>query len=571
MMERDVFRDQFFAAFDAFIPGVEGVKSAGRFVNFADARRRRRGRRGARGALALIAAFALARLAFAAALGLGDDEVLHDRRRAAARALLFRSSAAASMDRPFRRAGARRRRGDAAAVRRAVRRDRLADVRADAAPVRRARRPDRARRAQPDAVLFRFGRRTWVVPDGPLLFALAGAARALARLLFDRAARRAPRSGPLARCRPLRSGSPACRNTAPCCRRSGSSPFVALSPRQRPLARASRALSWRRCSRWRSSRRSLVWNAEHGWVSFAFQGARAEAAGRWRPAQVGAHGARRDRVSGALDLRAAASPRSSTARGARRSATRSVCSSLCLALPPIVVFTLTPLWGARGLPHWPMPGWFFVYPLLGRLARRACARRRRASGAGDRRGGGCSPRSRSSSLGQAATGWATRLVPLGSPARSTRRSKRWTGAACATAPAIRSAAFVVATKWMDGGKIGLALGPANAGLRLFRRSARHRASSTTARDFVGRDAAIVVAWDTARGGRGAACSPISPSFDAPQSVIAAARRARRNRAGGHPGARLDARLSSAVSALRRLARIARALERARDDFRSGGG
>ena len=48
---------------------------------------------------------------------------------------------------------------------------------------------------------------------------------------------------------------------------------------------------------------------------------------------------------------------------------------VCLALPPIVVFTLTPLWGARGLPHWTMPGWFFVFALAGRLGR----------GPGDRR------------------------------------------------------------------------------------------------------------------------------------------------------------------------------------------
>ena len=27
MVERDVFRDQFFAAFDAFIPGVEGARA----------------------------------------------------------------------------------------------------------------------------------------------------------------------------------------------------------------------------------------------------------------------------------------------------------------------------------------------------------------------------------------------------------------------------------------------------------------------------------------------------------------------------------------------------------------
>ncbi len=38
---------------------------------------------------------------------------------------------------------------------------------------------------------------------------------------------------------------------------------------------------------------------------------------------------------------------------------------LCLALPPIVLFTLTPLWGARGLPHWTMPGWFFAFALMG--------------------------------------------------------------------------------------------------------------------------------------------------------------------------------------------------------------
>ena len=34
-------------------------------------------------------------------------------------------------------------------------------------------------------------------------------------------------------------------------------------------------------------------------------------------------------------------------------------------LPPIILFALTPLWGGRGQPHWPMPGWFFAFPLLG--------------------------------------------------------------------------------------------------------------------------------------------------------------------------------------------------------------
>ena len=38
---------------------------------------------------------------------------------------------------------------------------------------------------------------------------------------------------------------------------------------------------------------------------------------------------------------------------------------ICLALPPIVLFTLTPLWGARGLPQWTMSGWLFAFPLMG--------------------------------------------------------------------------------------------------------------------------------------------------------------------------------------------------------------
>ena len=57
---------------------------------------------------------------------------------------------------------------------------------------------------------------------------------------------------------------------------------------------------------------------------------------------------------------------------------------LCLSLPPILAFTLTPLWGARGLPHWPMPGWFFVYPLLGAWLSEGWAKSLRFASMGDR-------------------------------------------------------------------------------------------------------------------------------------------------------------------------------------------
>jgi hypothetical protein len=115
----------------------------------------------------------------------------------------------------------------------------------------------------------------------------------------------------------------------------------------------------------------IVWNAEHHWVSFAFQGGRALANGSfpkigqflvniggqflWMgpwvfvPMVVAAYYAlRRGRADG-----------------------RSwYC--LCLALPTILLFTLVPLWGDRGLPHWQMPGWLMLFPVLGEhLAREA--------------------------------------------------------------------------------------------------------------------------------------------------------------------------------------------------------
>ncbi len=120
----------------------------------------------------------------------------------------------------------------------------------------------------------------------------------------------------------------------------------------------------------------IIGNAEHHWASFAFQGGRALANGSfpkidqflanlggqclWMlpwifvPMVIAAYGALR--------------------RG--RSDDRSwYC--LCLGLPAIVLFTLVPLWGDRGLPHWQMAGWLMLFPVLGdHLAREAAVRSR---------------------------------------------------------------------------------------------------------------------------------------------------------------------------------------------------
>ena len=130
----------------------------------------------------------------------------------------------------------------------------------------------------------------------------------------------------------------------------------------------------------------------------------------------------------------------------------------CLALPPIVLFTLTPLWGARGLPQWTMPGWFFAYPLLGawidERANSPGALWRWATisgGTADRRCRALRPAGRDGLPFAAAAAAARGADP-------TLESFPWTG--LRSAPLLDPLpAFVLSTHWSDAGKIALALGP----------------------------------------------------------------------------------------------------------------
>ena len=144
---------------------------------------------------------------------------------------------------------------------------------------------------------------------------------------------------------------------------------------------------------------------------------------------------------------------------------------LCLALPPIVLFTLTPLWGARGLPHWTMPGWFFAFPLLGAWVDEPGDRRPRSAALGGRLRRRCSRRSpRSSPCRRRPAGPARVSAPPG-VADPTLEAFDWR--ALRDAPLLDPPpAFVVSTRWSDAGKIALALGPRRSRLRAVRRSAR---------------------------------------------------------------------------------------------------
>jgi 4-amino-4-deoxy-L-arabinose transferase-like glycosyltransferase len=262
--------------------------------------------------------------------------------------------------------------------------------------------------------------------------------------------------------------------------------FLAVSPRQRrwfahpaPYAAALLALAM--------ISPVIVWNAEHDWISFAFQGARGAKAAGWHPAQLGAQ------ALGEIVLLAPwifVPLLGALVMGARKVfVDEKRLFLLCLALPPIVVFTLTPLWGARGLPHWPMPGWFFAFPLLGARLDEPWAAR-----VSLRRWG-----TLMASLlavvavlvaSQAATGWATRLIRLPAGAVDpTLEMLDWGGLRAAQLP--EGTAFVVATKWMEAGKIGLALGP-QMPVFVFSRDPRGFGLIDDSAHFLGRDAVIIV-------------------------------------------------------------------------------
>lgn len=325
----------------------------------------------------------------------------------------------------------------------------------------------------------------WILPDGPLLFALAGAALALSRLFF----------GKTAAVWPLWLTAGVCLGLAGLSKYNamffplGLILFLAFSPDQRrrwlahpaPYAAALLALVM--------ILPVVLWNAENGWVSFLFQGERGAPGGHWRPAQVGAM---------ALSEIALLSPWIFVALvcGLVAAARRSLSGPsdggrrlflLCLTLP-IGIFTLTPLWGARGLPHWPMPGWLFVYPLLGLwLAERTqLARRLFAIGST-----AALAVVATAAVAEVQTGLLVRLTP--SLIDPTLESLNWSK--LRQSPLLADSArpaFVVATKWTEAGKIAQALGP-QIPVTVFAGDPHGFAFLDDPATFIGKDAVIVVA------------------------------------------------------------------------------
>ncbi len=124
----------------------------------------------------------------------------------------------------------------------------------------------------------------WIVPDGPLLFGLVVAAWAASLLFFPKPIEKASawRFWPIVG---LGLGLAGLSKYSAILTASGLVTFMLLSPEQRhwfkhPAPYVSAILACAMITP------VLLWNAQHGWVSFEFQGDRGVPSGQLRPSQL---------------------------------------------------------------------------------------------------------------------------------------------------------------------------------------------------------------------------------------------------------------------------------------------
>jgi 4-amino-4-deoxy-L-arabinose transferase-like glycosyltransferase len=204
---------------------------------------------------------------------------------------------------------------------------------------------------------------TWVLPDGPLDCALLGAALCLVRALDvgERGALRWWCGAGLCAGLALFSKYSAVLTIA------GALLYFAISARHRRWLRRPEpyVAALLACAVFAPV---IVWNATHGWASFAFQGDRATGL-RFHPlAPLATLAGEALFVLPWIWLPMMAVFVVSFRRGAPWP------DRLlgCLAAPPIVLFALVSAWSSqRVLFHWAAPGYLMLFPLLGReVARR---------------------------------------------------------------------------------------------------------------------------------------------------------------------------------------------------------
>jgi Dolichyl-phosphate-mannose-protein mannosyltransferase len=342
------------------------------------------------------------------------------------------------------------------------------------------------------APVFSLSTGGWILPDGPLDCAMLAAALALTHVLVDPSRPRAWRWWVLAG---LGTGIAMLSKYHGAFLLAGTVAFV-LTRREarrwlaRPEPYVATAIALALFAP------DLMWNAQHAFASFRFQG------GRGLPTHAHHLTALLQNLAGQAGyllpwiwvplvyqmFRAL--------RGGPRDSARWLL--LCLGAGPVVLFTLISLGGNPGLPHWPAPGYLLLLPLLGDAAARREARGQRQRQQLHRWLAAAAVAFlalTAVAASDVATGWIARVEPSwftrGDPSLE---AHDWTDLRPELAERgllVDSTQIVAATHWIDAAKIGYAMGPGTPVVCLSD-DPRHFTYADPPARFIGRNVLILV-------------------------------------------------------------------------------
>ncbi|MDB5460766.1 MAG: hypothetical protein JWO72_2507, partial [Caulobacteraceae bacterium] len=197
----------------------------------------------------------------------------------------------------------------------------------------------------------------------------------------------------------------------------------------------------------------------------------------------------------ALLLPWVAAPLIWAAAGAVRQGRRDARTWFCLmaAAPTVALFTLLPLLGDKGLPHWPMPGWLMLFPVLGERLARSSAQGRRWPGRWAAASAAVLGVLWIVAASDAATAWLKDALPRAFPKTDpTYEAIDWgrLRVDLDRRGLLKPGVFVVAAEWNEAGKIDQAVGDA-APVLVFSKDPREYAFRADSRTLIGHDALII--------------------------------------------------------------------------------
>lgn len=342
---------------------------------------------------------------------------------------------------------------------------------------------------------------SWMVPDGPLLLFLAATARLLVEILFFAPTPR--RATWLWFAAGITLGLAGLSKYHAALFALGALAFLLATPHRRHLATLAPWLAAALAAVVVSP--VLIWNADNGWVSFLFQTARG--AGRKGVSWPGLGRAVLGQMTYLGPWTLIAAVAAAVSRGRRdRGRAGPTTFLVALALPSIVLFTAVPLWGGDALPHWQMPGWLFLLPILGRAIAETEARIAHPC----RHAHGCAVLATALLALAASTVALIRVIP---PSAETiarlhiggflEESVTWRGLAAGLserglvpatgpwpAPAPKNRPLVAAFRWIEAARIAEALG-SRATVAVFDADPRGFAFLSDPADFLGRDVVLI--------------------------------------------------------------------------------